>query len=220
MVMTRFTVVFDLDDTLIASARARHRAYRSLSSFGIDPREAEAASARWWGEYYQGKCSLEELRHNRWLDLGLSSTMAREIDERFRRHHADIRARTGARRLLERLRAADVAMVLLSNSGIDYMRERVRALKAEHLLDGIVDMAETRWKPDPAGFRYALDLVGGVPHRAAMVGDKLDTDVEGALAAGFCGVVWLTRLKSHRDPRVICVPSLAAAEAQLLQLAT
>jgi putative hydrolase of the HAD superfamily len=216
-VMARFTVVFDLDDTLIASARARRRAYRSLSGYGIDPRAAEAASARWWTEYYQGRCSLEEVRHNRWLDLGLSPTLAQEVDERFRRHHANIRPRTGARRLLERLRAADVALVLLSNSGVDYMRERARALRAEHLLDGIVDIAETRWKPDAAAFRYALDLVGGIPRRAAMVGDTLDTDVEGALAAGFGSVVWLTRRKAHPDPRVVCVRSLQAVEAHLLE---
>jgi phosphoglycolate phosphatase-like HAD superfamily hydrolase len=104
--MARFTAVFDLDDTLIASARARRRAYRSLSSFGIDPREAEVASARWWSEYYRGNCTLDELRLNRWLDLGLSLTIAREINQRYRRHHADIRPRRGARRLLERLRAA------------------------------------------------------------------------------------------------------------------
>lgn len=212
------TVVFDLDDTLIASARARQRAYRALYEVGIDPREAEAANDRWWDTYYRGECSLEQVRQNRWIDLGLSSQQAVEVDARFRTHHQNIRARRGARRMLERLREENLKLVLLSNAGIDYVRDRVADLRVAHLLDGIVDMADAPWKPHPAAFQAALRCVGGSPESAAMVGDKLDADVKGALDAGFRSVVWLTRRKPLPHPRVVTVPSLAAAELHLLSL--
>jgi len=220
MTETISTVVFDLDDTLIASGRARQRAIRALCDVGIDPREAEAANERWWDRYYRGECSLEQVRQNRWTDLGLSSQQAVEVDARFRAHHQNIRARRGARHLLERLREANLKLVLLSNAGIDYVRDRVAALGVAHLLDGIVDMADTQsqWKPHPAAFHAALKCVGGSPESAAMVGDKLDADVKGALDAGFRSVVWLTRRKPFPHPRVVTVPSLAAAELHLLSL--
>jgi len=218
MTKTISTVVFDLDDTLIASARARQRAYQALREGGIDPREAEAANARWWDTYYRGECSLEQLRQNRWLDLGMSVEQAAEVDDRFRAHHTTIRARRGARHMLERLRQANLKLVLLSNAGIDYVRDRVTDLGVTHLLDGIVDMAEAQWKPHPAAFQAALRCVGGSPESAAMVGDRLDADVKGALDAGFCSVVWLTRRKPFPHPRVVTVSSLAAAESHLLGL--
>ncbi len=218
MTETIGTVVFDLDDTLIASARARQRAIRALCDVGVDPREAEAADERWWGRYYRGECSLEQVRQNRWTDLGLSSQRAVEVDARFRAHHQNIRARRGARHLLERLREENLKLVLLSNAGIDYVRDRVADLGVAHLLDGIVDMTDAAWKPHPAAFHAALECVGGSPESAAMVGDKLDADVKGAINAGFRSVVWLTRRKPFPHPRVITVPSLAAAELHLLRL--
>jgi HAD superfamily hydrolase (TIGR01509 family) len=219
MTETISTVVLDLDDTLIASTRARRRAYQSLREQGIDPRAAEAANTRWWERYHAGDCSLEQMRQGRWIELGLSPEEAIRIDERYRAHYENIRARLGARRLLERLRESNLNVVLLSNAGIEYVRDRVAALRVEHLLNGVVDVTATRWKPHPEAFQTALALVGESPARAAMVGDNLDADVNGALAAGFRHVVWLTRRKPHTDARVACLPSLAATEAHLLALA-
>ena len=60
------------------------------------------------------------------------------------------------------------------------------------LLDGLgvrVDLAlasanEQLEKPDPALFRRALEALGVAPGEALHVGDRVDTDVEGARAAG------------------------------------
>jgi FMN phosphatase YigB (HAD superfamily) len=51
-----------------------------------------------------------------------------------------------------------------------------------------------------------------------MVGDNLEADVEGALRADFGRIVWLTRRKPHKDPRVTTLRSLAAVPAALLDL--
>ena len=217
MVLT--TVVLDLDDTLIASARARVRAYKSLRSFGIDPGEAEAINNLWWPRYYRGECSLEELRLGRWVDLGLDPERAAEVDELYRRHHHHIRSRHGARHMLEELSRSGVRLILLSNAGIDYVRERVAALRVDALFHGIIDAAERSWKPHPDAFNGALEMVGASPAEAAMVGDNLEADIEGALSAGFGHAVWLSRRKAHPDPRVFTCTSLRAATCHLLPLA-
>jgi FMN phosphatase YigB (HAD superfamily) len=209
-------VVLDLDDTLIASERARRRAYGSLGAEGIDPRQAEAVNARWFDRYHAGECSLDDLRTGRWVELGLTPERAREVDELYRRHHTQIRPRRDALRTLRALREAGLKLVLLSNAGIDYVRDRVAASSFDPLLDGIVDIAAADFKPHPDAFEAALEIAGESARHAAMVGDNLEADVEGALRAGFGRVVWLTRRKPHPDPRVITLRSLAAVPPALL----
>jgi FMN phosphatase YigB (HAD superfamily) len=54
-------------------------------------------------------------------------------------------------------------------------------------------------KPDPAIFEYALSHAGAPPERCAMVGDRLDNDVEPARRLGMKGV-WLLRGEAPDDP--------------------
>lgn len=195
------------------------RAYQSLRPFGIEPQDAEASNGRWWPKYYRGECSLDELRLGRWIDLGLDDDTAREVDVLYRRHHQHIRSRHGARSVLQDLSNAGLNLVLLSNAGIDYVRERVTALGVEDYLKSVVDAAECRWKPHPDAFSGALKAVGASPDEAAMVGDNLEADIEGALAAGFAHAVWLSRRKPHPDRRVFTCSSLRAATNYLLAIA-
>ena len=209
-------VVLDLDDTLIASERARKRAYTRLGADGIDPREATAVNARWFDRYHAGECSLEELRTGRWIELGLTPERASEVDERYRAHHTQIRPRRGALRTLQTLHDAGLKLVLLSNAGIDYVRDRVAASRFDGLLDGIVDIAAADFKPHPDAFQAALDIAGESPVHTAMVGDNLQADIEGALSAGFGRAIWLTRRNPHPDTRVVTLRSLADVPAALL----
>ena len=54
-------------------------------------------------------------------------------------------------------------------------------------------------KPDPAIFRHALDRAGVPPDRCAMVGDRLDNDVEAAKGHGLWGI-WLLRGEAPDHP--------------------
>ena len=47
-------------------------------------------------------------------------------------------------------------------------------------------------KPDPSIFQYALDKLGVQPEESMMVGDKLTTDIRGALSTGIKSV-WINR---------------------------
>jgi HAD superfamily hydrolase (TIGR01549 family) len=54
-------------------------------------------------------------------------------------------------------------------------------------------------KPDPAIFEFALSEAGVAPERCAMVGDRLDNDVEPARRQGMAGV-WLLRGEAPDEP--------------------
>ncbi len=58
-----------------------------------------------------------------------------------------------------------------------------------------------RGKPDPSIFRHALELLNVQPEQALMVGDKLTTDIKGALATGITSV-WLNRNGKTNDSEI------------------
>lgn len=88
---------------------------------------------------------------------------------------------------LARVRAAGLRIGLVSNSARD-MREFAR----HHGLDvdaGISSFHHGRTKPHASIFRAVLDLLEVEPPEAAMVGDTLADDVEGALALGMRAIL-------------------------------
>jgi len=89
--------------------------------------------------------------------------------------------------VLGELRAHGLLIGLVSNGARD-LREFVR----HHGLDVDVTVASRyhgKVKPDPTIFRKALDRLGGEPAGAAMVGDQLDDDIEGARTLGMRAVL-------------------------------
>jgi 4-nitrophenyl phosphatase len=77
-------------------------------------------------------------------------------------------------------------------------------------------------KPEPGLFEHGLKRLGGLhPAQAAMIGDRLDTDVDGGHRAGLRTILVLTGVTSPNEaqaaqpPPDAIVPSLAAV-AQLL----
>ena len=88
-----------------------------------------------------------------------------------------------------------------------------------HLVAGVVVTEEIGFhKPDPRAFAAALALTGDSAPRAAMVGDRWEFDIEGALEAGFRRAVWVSRSRRRpADPRVKIVKSLPQVLPALLE---
>jgi putative hydrolase of the HAD superfamily len=114
------------------------------------------------------------------------------------------------------LRAHGLKLGLVSNSG-----REIEDFVAHHRLD--VDCAVTSrahgWtKPHPTIFRAALELLGVEPPEAAMVGDSVEDDVEGALALGMRAFL-IDRegryAESHNPVAVEALPDLWALPAAL-----
>ena len=54
-------------------------------------------------------------------------------------------------------------------------------------------------KPSPTIFREALERLGGTPERTAMVGDRLETDIKGAQAAGLHTILLLSGITGREE---------------------
>jgi len=73
-------------------------------------------------------------------------------------------------------------------------------------------------KPDPLSFRTALDRLG--PGRALMVGDRLDSDLGGAAAAGIDAAIVLTGVATRRQAEAATEPAPVAIAENLYALVT
>ena len=109
--------------------------------------------------------------------------------------------------VLAQLRAANLKIGLVSNSARD-----VHAFARHHSLEidaGITSFAHGKTKPHASIFRAVLDLLGVAADEAAMVGDTVEDDVEGARAVGMQAVL-LDRLDRFPEfePRITSLRSL------------
>ena len=84
--------------------------------------------------------------------------------------------------MLAELRRCGLKIGLVSNTGRD-----LAEFVALHGLDvdaALSSGAHGKTKPDPTIFQAALEQLGVLPEKAAMVGDSIEDDVEGARALG------------------------------------
>ena len=73
-------------------------------------------------------------------------------------------------------------------------------------------------KPDPQMFRTALDRLG--PGRALVIGDRLESDLAGAAAAGLDGAIVLTGVSSRDEADAARKPAPVAIAENLSSLVT
>jgi putative hydrolase of the HAD superfamily len=129
------------------------------------------------------------------LDGGLSPAAETALVEGFREggRRAAVHPSDGVRECLETLKAYGMQLGIICDIGLTPSAV-VRELLARHdlleLFDGTSFSDEVgHYKPDPAIFEHALASVGGAePAQSAHVGDRLRTDVGGALAFGMTAV--------------------------------
>jgi HAD superfamily hydrolase (TIGR01549 family) len=96
---------------------------------------------------------------------------------------------------------------LVTNGPSDMQRDKIEGLGIGAEIPVVVISAEHGVaKPDPAVFGIALDELGVRPQDAWCVGDSLDTDVAGALAAGVTAI-WLNR-SAHHPPTSAVAPDI------------
>jgi putative hydrolase of the HAD superfamily len=112
--------------------------------------------------------------------------------------------------VLEELRNAGLKVGLVSNSARD-----VRAFATHHALEidaGISSFHHGKTKPHESIFRAVLELLEVEPSEAAMVGDTVEDDCEGALALGMRAVlVDRLGLRPDFEPRIEDLYALPAA---------
>ncbi len=112
-----------------------------------------------------------------------------------------------ARAMLSSLKYRGYRLAIVSNLVVPahYVSDHLRDLGAASYIDAIATSGDVgHAKPHPAPFRRALELLDVSPSDALAVGDSVETDIEGASAAGIPCVL-LDRRDRHPDcpvPRI------------------
>jgi HAD superfamily hydrolase (TIGR01662 family) len=114
-----------------------------------------------------------------------------ELELGFWRAASETRAMAGAREALQRLAGAGVRLGVLSNAsfGPEVIRDDLEKLGLARRLELVTVSAEYAVrKPNPLVFEAVAARLGAAPQRTWFVGNRLDTDVVGAKAAGMTAV--------------------------------
>jgi putative hydrolase of the HAD superfamily len=125
----------------------------------------------------------------------------------------------GAIDLLQAVRQAGHAIVIVTNNGVAEQRLKLSRCGLAPWIDDMVTSEEAGVsKPARGIFDQALARTGASPSEAVMLGDAWLADVEGARAAGIAAV-WFNRAGRPRpDPAVPELSSLLPVEAAMAVL--
>ena len=187
----RFTIVFDLDGTLVDTAPdliAVTDALLAAMGCGPVPEEAGRIAA---GQGAQALLCAGLEAHGR--PLPAEEAWPELIAEFIRLYEGRIAERSrpfdGVRELLDRCREAGLGMAVCTNKKGFLARALLCELGMEGDFHAIVG-ADTLGvgKPDPAPLLHGIEQAGGAPERALLLGDSM-ADVLAARAAGaFCAL--------------------------------
>ena len=177
---SRFLVVFDLDGTLVDSARDLADAGNALlAGHGITPLP-RAQIVRMVGD--GARELVRRLLAASALHVPLDSALERFLEEYDRRLVATTRPYDGTVEMLDRV--ATIARLAVLTNKPEYATTRLlAALDLNRYFADVIggDSAVAR-KPDPAGLRSLVERAGLRSTRALMVGDSV-ADVRTAVAA-------------------------------------
>lgn len=226
-------VWFDLDDTLID--------FTSNSKAALAKLYVEARLDRWfadaatWTERYEGhnhplwdslargEITTAFLRMERFrrplADAGCSDVEARRLSTDLDPLYLDLLAQErglvpGAKEMLRKVREAGVHTGILSNGFKDVQHRKIEHAGLSELIDLTVlsDDIDVQ-KPDTRLYIHAMERAGITDHSAhLMIGDNPDTDIAGALRAGWQAILLQPQ---HPDKSPKLVPAGAASAATL-----
>jgi HAD superfamily hydrolase (TIGR01549 family) len=208
-------VLFDLDDTLhddtkAFTSAAEEVAHEIAREHGVDAlalKHAYIAEAEgFWHRLTpdQLQTRLSGIRTTMWgaalarvgiADHAVADDSAARYNDYRKKYFALF---PGAADALRTLRARGLKLGIVTNGFSETHREKIALLQLGEYFDAIFIADEVGMiKPDPLLFAHACTTLGSAPARSAMVGDRYDRDVRGALDAGLFAV-WL----NVRDERV------------------
>lgn len=204
----------DLDDTIIDfrtnSRNALVRLYHSrhLDEWWETPEQwvcdYETHNHALWAKYNIGEVSRDYLRMERFATpltlAGVARTQAEEMSREFDTLYLDYLAEEkclmpGGMDLLKHLKKNGAKIGILSNGFKEVQYRKMDSAGVTGWVDVTVlsdDIGVN--KPDERLFRYAMEQSGEPdPRKHLMIGDNPDTDIAGALRAGWHAIHYLSR---------------------------
>ncbi|QBR92538.1 HAD family hydrolase [Nocardioides euryhalodurans] len=214
-------VLFDLDDTLVDQhGAARSAVVGWARDRGLDDPEDRlverwtALSDRHYRRYQDRELTYLEQRRVRIREFlpEVPLDSDDEADATFAEHLARYeeawQAFPDAAPALRRARLAGATIAVLTNGDHDHQSLKLTRTGLADEVDHLVATSRlAASKPHPSAFLDACAVAGSPPDRTLMIGDSLELDVRGALAAGL-EAVWLDRSGTGRGSGVTRVSSL------------
>ena len=209
-------ILFDLDDTLADSTGTDERIWDRVAAVigehvpGVDREELrrrylDVLEAH-YAELVAGRVDFLTFRRRR-LEAALEpwGTVDDALFERYVEEKARIADEMTpfpqAVATLRALRSGGIRVGVLTNGPSELQRRKLEVSGLGPELDAIAISGEIgHAKPEPDAFAAALELLGTTARETAMVGDSLENDVAGAIAAGLGAVVWMPGRRSGDLP--------------------
>ncbi len=201
------TILFDLDDTLHDDTAAYQEAARIVARdvgrhATIDP-SALVQAYIVEAQTFWKKLSVEHLsmgitdtRAQLWADalaaVGITDlTLAERCATDYTRYRAEVlELSPGSLECIEALRARGCKLGIVTNGFAATHHDKIARLGLTPLFDALFIADEMGMvKPDPAVFVHACAVLGSIPERTAMVGDRYDRDIVGAKSIGLFTVL-------------------------------
>lgn len=232
-------VLFDLDDTLHDDTTAFRTAAEEVAHEVAAEHDIDAAALKaayvaeaegFWKRLSadQLRTRLSKVRAQLWLaalrTVGLDDATLAERSANnyhlYRKKHLQLFP--GALDLLQTLHARGIKLGILTNGIAETHHEKIKLLELAERFDAIFLADEVGMvKPDPLLFAHACRELHAPPSASAMVGDRYDRDIIGALEAGLY-TIWInvrneTVPAGARPPHetVSTLPEVAAALSRL-----
>jgi putative hydrolase of the HAD superfamily len=202
-------ILFDLDDTLHDDTYAYQSAAEEVArevaaEHGIDALALKAAyiaeAEGFWKRLTADdlKVKLATIRAGLWqaalerVGAGQDPELARRSAERYKAYRVKYYTLfPGAIDLLRSLRDRGKKLGIVTNGLSETHREKIALLRVSEFFDAVFLADEVGMvKPDPLLFAHACRTLGGSPAHSAMVGDRYDRDIRGAIQAGLY-TLWL-----------------------------
>ncbi|XP_054655125.1 N-acylneuraminate-9-phosphatase [Dunckerocampus dactyliophorus] len=202
-------ILFDLDNTLIETNRASGFAIQKTrellkSSLALDDDTVSSICDKFKKKLLHEKFdpaagrSIDEVRVGHWDESiketvdGSTPSLAAECYYMWKNSRLELLCLSPEIcNLLKQLRKR-YKLLLLTNGNAQTQREKVEAVGCERFFDAVVvggDYAEQ--KPFPSIFRLCFDLLQVEARDCIMVGDSLDTDIQGGFSAQVRATIWI-----------------------------
>ena len=222
--MTKRTVLFDLDDTLVAFAAVReaswlqvcheyHRGNRKISVLKTYE-NIRKHNDRYWSDeknYREGRLAIEAARRQvvsaAFNELGLPSKDAHILADRFSIVRLEnMYVLPGVEHTLQALLDRHYRMALITNGDCDTQRKKIKRLAiAKYFKHVLIEEEIGFGKPDQRIYLEALSYFGVSPEESWMVGDNLSLDIAAPQSLGIRGI-WYDSKGTGLPPTAPAVP--------------
>lgn len=205
-------IIFDLDNTLIETSKAGTVALQKVSellksTLNIDNKTTDTICNLFKQKLYKevidcaaGK-SIDDIRVGHWeasiretVGQCPVETLGSDCYKLWKTSRLQLLTLTPEIQDLLKDLKAKYKLLLLTNGETQTQREKVEVSKCEEFFDSVMVGGEyEEQKPSVSIFKLCFETLGVEARDCVMVGDSLETDIQGGLKAGVRATVWIKR---------------------------